>query len=240
MPRRARVRIAGTPLHLIQRGNNRGACFFTESDYLFYLRHLGELAERFGCAIHAYVLMTNHVHLLVTPIDANSASLLMKNLGQRYVQYVNRTHGRSGSMWEGRYRSSMVQTETYLLRCHQYIELNPVRAGMVGDPGDYRWSSYASNAGGRIDPLLTPHAEYLAIAAEASARRAAYLALLRVGLNQTDLAGIRRATNAGYALGAEPFVEEIERVSGRRAREGKPGRPSMAVFCESRNQKITF
>lgn len=226
MPRRARVRIPGIPLHLIQRGNNRDACFYADRDYLFYLEHLGLLAERFCCAIHAYVLMTNHVHLLVTPFTAESASLMMKNLGQRYVQYINRSYRRSGSLWEGRFRSSMVQTEGYLLRCHRYIELNPVRAGMVDNPGDYRWSSFAANANGRPDVLLTPHAEYLRLASDLPGRLAAYQDLIRIDLDETALHEIRKATNAGYALGAEPFVNEIENMSGRRMREGKAGRPT--------------
>ena len=157
MPRRARLRIADAPLHIIQRGNNRNACFFADYDYGCYLHHLGELAARHACAIHAYVLMTNHVHLLLTPRGPDGASLLMKHLGQRYVQYVNRVYKRSGTLWEGRFRSSIVQAETYLLRCLRYIELNPVRAGMVDSPGAYRWSSFRANALGERNPLLTPH-----------------------------------------------------------------------------------
>jgi putative transposase len=226
MPRRARVRIAGIPLHLVQRGNNRSVCFFAESNYLFYLHHLGLLAARFQCAVHAYVLMTNHVHLLVTPCDAVGTSLMMKNLGQRYTQYINRSYRRSGSLWEGRFRSSIVQTEAYLLRCHRYIELNPVRAGMVKCPGDYRWSSFAANAKGQPNALLTPHAEYLRLATDKHDRLAAYQDLFRMGLNGMDLAEIRKSANAGYALGTESFVKEIERLTGRRVREGKSGRPS--------------
>ncbi|HET6266011.1 MAG TPA: transposase, partial [Usitatibacter sp.] len=122
------------PLHVIQRGNNRGDCFFAVRDYTAYLGMLQELAAEHGCAVHAYVLMTNHVHLLLTPQRADSAALLMKNLGQRYVQLVNRRHGRSGSLWEGRFRSCIVDSDQYLLRCYRYIEMNPVRASMVGDP----------------------------------------------------------------------------------------------------------
>lgn len=142
MPRRARLRVAGLPLHLIQRGNNRSACFYADEDYTLYLHHLGELARKFRCAVHAYVLMTNHVHLLLSPVREDGPSLLMKHLGQRYVQYINKTYRRSGTLWEGRFRSSIVQERGYLLRCYRYIELNPVRAGMVRHPRDYRWSSY--------------------------------------------------------------------------------------------------
>ncbi|OGA02465.1 MAG: transposase [Betaproteobacteria bacterium RIFCSPLOWO2_02_FULL_62_17] len=240
MPRRARVRIAGVPLHLIQRGNNRCACFFAEGDYLYYLHHLGLPAERFRCAIHAYVLMTNHVHLLLTPADANGASLMMRHLGQRYVQYINRTYRRSGSLWEGRFRSSLVQTEAYLLRCHQYIELNPVRARMVATPDDYRWSSFAANAKGRTNLLLTPHAEYLQLGADAPARQIAYRDLFRTELDDIDLAEIRKSTNSGYALGAERFVEAIERLTGRRARQGKSGRPTTAESAETMQQEPLF
>jgi len=146
MPRRARLRLAGLLLHIMQRGNNRTACFFADEDYALYLHHLKELSRKFRCAVHAYVLMTNHVHLLLTPAREDGPSLLMKHLGQRYVQYVNRTYRRSGTLWEGRFRSSIVQERGYLLRCHRYIELNSVRAGMVMHPRDYCWSSYCSNA----------------------------------------------------------------------------------------------
>ncbi|MFM9968799.1 MAG: transposase [Burkholderiales bacterium] len=229
MPRRARIRAPGIPLHVIQRGNNRGACFFADTDRQYYLHHLGRLADEFCCAIHAYVLMTNHVHLLLTPQDAVGASLLMKSLGQQYVQYINRVHGRSGSLWEGRFRASLVQTEAYLLRCHRYIEMNPVRAGMAAHPGEYRWSSYSGNALGRIDLLLTPHVEYLRLGADGPGRQSAYRELLLADEDESELAQIRRAANAGYALGAERFIADIEQITGRRAREGRTGRPSSAT-----------
>jgi putative transposase len=143
VPGRSRLRLANVPLHIIQRGNNRGACFFADEGCLVFLRHLRKLASRFSCSVRAYVLMTNHVHLLLTTRDLDGASHVMKHLGQRHVQYVNRTYKRSGSLWEGRFRSSIVQVENYLLRCQCYIELNPVRAGMVEHPADYRWSSFA-------------------------------------------------------------------------------------------------
>lgn len=141
MPRRARLSLPGIPWHIIQRGNSRSVCFYDEEDCRRYLDELSELAPRFGCAVHAYVLMTNHVHLLLTPVREDSAALLMKHLGQHYVQYVNRVYRRSGTLWEGRFRSCLTQSEDYVLACYRYIELNPVRAGMVRHPGDYRWSS---------------------------------------------------------------------------------------------------
>src|SRR5258708_20900356 len=135
MPRHARFMIAGVPVHVIQRGHNRAACFFDPADYRFYLEHLASLASGTGCAIHAYCLMTNHVHLLLTPARAESAARLVKHLGQRYTQHVNRTYRRSGTLWEGRFRSCLVESESYLLACYRYIELNPVRAAMRRPPG---------------------------------------------------------------------------------------------------------
>ena len=226
MPRRARLRIAGAPLHIIQRGNNRGACFFADHDYGCYLRHLEELAARYACSIHAYILMTNHVHLLLTPGRPDGASLLMKYLGQRYVQYVNRVYDRSGTLWEGRFRSSIVQAETYLLRCQRYIELNPVRAGMVNTPGAYRWSSFSANALRHRSALVTPHPLFLVLGTHESSRRAAYLELFRSELEPGELEEIRTSANAGYALGNERFRKEMALALGRRAGPGKPGRPS--------------
>src|SRR5688572_18564238 len=150
MPRRKRLYVAGLPVHIIQRGNNRQACFYADEDYQFFLYHLARIAKRFRCALHAYVLMTNHFHLLLTSELDDGPSLLMKFLGQRYVQYVNRTYKRSGSLWEGRFRSGLVQTDRYLLGCYRYIEMNPVRANMVKHPIEYAWSSYAANAEGKV------------------------------------------------------------------------------------------
>ena len=225
MPRRARLSLPGIPWHLIQRGNNRSVCFYAEEDYQFYLHFLEEFAVKFGCAIHAYVLMTNHVHLLLTPQKSDSASLLMKHLGQRYVQYVNRTYRRSGTLWEGRFRSCLTQTEEYVLACYRYIELNPVRAGMVNQPQDYRWSSYHANALGKTSNLITPHEEYLRIGRDETTRRESYRALFRAHLDEEVVGQIRSATNGNYALGGERFQKEIETVLGQRARRGRAGRP---------------
>jgi putative transposase len=174
MPRRARITMAGMPVHLIQRGNNRHACFFADEDHFCYLHHVKELADKFDCWVHAYVLMTNHVHLLVTPDSAQGISLLMKHLGQRYVQYINRSYRRNGTLWEGRFRSCIVQSEAYLLRCQRYIELNPVRADMVSHPRDYPWSSYRANAEGQPSSLVSPHALFENLGRTAQERRAAY------------------------------------------------------------------
>jgi REP-associated tyrosine transposase len=226
MPRRVRLRIAGVPLHVIQRGNNRCACFFAECDYGCYLQHLGELAERYKCAIRAFVLMTNHVHLLLTPHRPDGASLLMKHLGQRYVQYVNRMYKRSGTLWEGRFRSCIVQADTYLLRCQRYIELNPVRAGMVLSPADYRWSSFGVNALGRRDTQITPHPVFRALGLDDTSRRAAYLELFQSELASSELEEIRVSSNAGYALGSERFRKELAAALGRRTGPGRSGRPA--------------
>ena len=225
MPRRARISLPGIPWHIIQRGNNRSVCFHAEDDYQFYLHYLQEFADRFGCRLHAYVLMTNHVHLLLTPEEEDSAALMMKHLGQRYVQYVNRTYGRSGTLWEGRFRSCLTQSDDYVLACHRYIELNPVRAGMVLRPQDYRWSSYHANGLGRANALLTPHAEYLRLGREATARRAAYRALFRAHVDEALTDEIRDATNGNFVLGDERFQAQIAQVLGRRVVRGKAGRP---------------
>jgi len=218
MPRHARLCIAGVPLHVIQRGNNRERCFVAEPDFRLYLALLNELSARLECAVHAYVLMTNHVHLLLTPQRATGASLLMKHLGQRYVQYVNRVQRRSGSLWEGRFRSSLVDSDGYLLRCHRYIECNPVRAGMVDDPADYPWSSYRANAMGASDPLITPHARYLGLGESDTERKAQYLRLFEGEMTAAELSRIRDATNGGFAWGSPHFISEVERALGRRAR----------------------
>jgi putative transposase len=154
MPRRSRLSLPNVPIHIIQCGNNRQACFYADEDYLFYLNWLREYADKTSCRVHAYVLMTNHVHLLISAEWTEGPGALMKALGQRYVQYVNRTYRRSGTLWEGRFRSCLTQEETYLLACQRYIELNPVRAAMVEHPAEYRWSSYRANAQGEVDVII--------------------------------------------------------------------------------------
>ncbi|MSP96817.1 MAG: transposase [Betaproteobacteria bacterium] len=229
MPRRARLMLADTPVHLIQRGNNHGACFFADGDYALYVALLEKLAARFGCAIHAWCLMTNHVHLLLTPSARDACSLLMKHLGQHYVQYVNRTYNRSGTLWEGRFRSCLAQNESYVLACHRYIELNPVRAGMVERPDDYPWSSFRVNADGRYCSLVTPHSEYLRLGTDATGRRAAYRELFRGHIAPELVNEIRASTNGGYALGAERFRAEVALALGRSVQPGRPGRPTKAA-----------
>ncbi|MCM8594476.1 transposase [Accumulibacter sp.] len=225
MPRRARIAPPGFPLHIIQRGNNRQACFRADEDRSRYLSWFGECAERAGCRIHAFVLMNNHVHLLCSADAAQAPAQLMKAVAQRYAQYFNRRYDRSGTLWEGRFRSCVVQTERYLLVCQRYIELNPVRAGLVTNPADYRWSSYRANALGETSDLLTPHETYLALGADGPNRRSAYRELFRDELGAAIVDEIRKATNGNYALGDASFTNEIVRATGHRATPGTPGRP---------------
>ena len=225
MPRRARVLLPSVPLHLIQRGNNRSACFYSEADYLFYLQCLAEQADKHSCAVHALCLMTNHVHLLLTPGRPEGVGLLMKGLGQRYVQYINRTYRRSGTLWEGRFRSCLLQEESYVMACYRYIELNPVRAGMVEHPGEYRWSSYRVNAQAETSGLIRPHPLYLALGLEREERLQAYRELFRVHLEPRLVEQIRTATNGNYVLGSSRFAAEVAAAVGRRVTKGRPGRP---------------
>jgi len=217
MARRERPRVTGLPVHIIQRGNNRQASFYAEADHQFFLHHLSELAKRFQCELHAYVLMTNHVHLLLTPHLARGMSLLMKWLGQRYVQYVNKTYRRSGTLWDGRFRSSLVLESRYVLACYRYIELNPVRPDMVKHPGEYPWSSYAANGMGKPVPWLTPHGEYLALGSDDEKRQAAYRSLFASELDPQVLRAIRVSAHAGYSIGGSRFRAEIEAALKRRA-----------------------
>lgn len=225
MPRRPRLVLPHIPLHLIQRGNNRQACFATDRDYRFYLEWLHEFAGETGCRVHAYVLMTNHVHLLLSPNCGESTGALMKALGQRYVQYFNRTYRRSGTLWEGRYRSCLIQAEDYLLACQRYIELNPVRAGMVAHPADYRWSSYRANAQGEENVLVTPHESYLGLGVTEASRLTAYRELFRSELKPEVVEQIRQASNGNFAVGNARFAKEIAAAVGRRVTPGQSGRP---------------
>ena len=245
MPRRSRITVAEVPVHIIQRGNNRGACFFTDADYELYLTQLQVLAAQFGCAVHAYCLMTNHVHLLLTPQQVDGSALLMKHLGQRYVQHVNRSYRRSGTLWEGRFRSCLVDSEHYLLACYRYIELNPHRAGMVNHPRLYRWSSYRSNAEGKASDLIKPHDQYVQLGRGAQPRREAYRALFRDALYAAVVNDIRTATNGGFVLGAARFCDRIAAKLGRRVTPGQPGRPSrqaiehVSIEPQPRQQRAT-
>lgn len=224
MPRRPRILLADHPLHIVQRGINREPCFFADEDCQCYLHWLEEAARDCRCAIHAYVLMTNHVHLLLTPTTAGAPARLMQSLGRRYVQYANRQYRRSGSLWEGRYKSSVVQTEAYLLACMRYIELNPVRAAMVVDPSDYRWSSYRANGLAQFDARLTPHPVYFGLNVEPSARCTAYRALFRPQLDLDAASEVREALKLGMPLGSQRFAATVCAQLGVRRNTGKRGR----------------
>ena len=238
MPRRARLSLPGIPWHIIQRGNNRSVCFHAEEDYQFYLHYLKEFADKFDCAVHAYVLMTNHIHLLLTPAREDSVGLLMKHLGQRYVQYINRTYKRSGTLWEGRFRSCLAQSEDYVLACYRYIELNPVRAGMVMKPQDYRWSSFHANGLGKASALISPHDEYRRLGHAEAERREAYRALFRAHVDEALVEEIRIATNGNYALGNKRFQAKVETALGRRAVRGISGRPARARESNDRQGEL--
>lgn len=225
MPRRARVTLAGVPHHIIQRGNNRSACFYMDEDYENYLRWLEEYSYEYACQVHAYVLMTNHTHLLVTPKEPDGLANLMKRLGQRYVQSINRQYNRSGTLWEGRFKSCIVNEEKYLLGCYRYIELNPVRARMVEHPGSYPWTSYRANAQCEVSSLLTPHNVYTRLGSSKAARARCYRELFKISMPSKLIDEIRRSTNGNYALGSDVFRKEVAAMIGRRASPGKPGRP---------------
>lgn len=202
-------------MHVIQRGNNRGNCFFCESDYLAYLAMLKQSADIAACEIHAYVLMTNHVHLLLTPLTAQAAPTLMKSLGERYVQYVNRRYGRAGTLWQGRYRSCLVQDETYFMVCQRYIDMNPVRASIVTNPGLYPWSSHRFYAYGDSNPVLTPHELVTRLGLNQSARQLAYRELCHQALSPDTLTALRDATNNNFAFGSPSFAERMASTLGR-------------------------
>lgn len=226
MPRQARLRIPGLPLHLVQRGHNKAPCFLQERDFRVYLSLVDELSPLYGCAVHAYVLMTNHVHLLLTPERADGASFLMKYLGQRFAQYFNRKYGHSGSLFEGRFRSCIVDSDAYLLSCYRYVEMNPVRAGMVDHPSEYRWSSYHTNAEGRPSDFVVAHPLYVALAENPDERRRLYRSLFEVPEAPDDLRRMREAVNSGTALARESFLVELDERTRARATKRARGRPA--------------
>ena len=225
MSRKPRFVIPGVPQHVIQRGNNRKPCFYAVQDYLRYLDTLYEAAEKNTAAIHAYVLMANHVHILVTPGHAHSITHMMQDLGRKYVRYINRTYKRSGTLWEGRYKAGLVDSEVYLLTCMQYIELNPVRASMVNHPGEYRWSSYSVNANGTTNPLIQHHPVYSALGENVVHQQHAYRELFRNSIDSDSIHSIRETLNQELVLGRDDFKDRIEQMCKRQVRPGKSGRP---------------
>jgi putative transposase len=224
MARLPRLTLPGQPHHVIQRGNNRQPIVVDREDREMLLGLIGEHAARLQVALHAYVLMDNHFHLLATPSTSDGLPQWMQAVGRRYVRYFNDRHGRSGTLWEGRYRSTLIQTDRYFLACMAYIDLNPVRAGMVADARDYPWSSHGHYAGLRGDRLITPHPLYWSLGNTPFAREAAYAELVRAGIAQADVALLTEATLRGWAAGDARFVELLQKNTDRRVVKGRPGR----------------
>lgn len=237
MARLPRLYLPGCAQHVIQRGNNREACFYDETDYKAYLSILKDASAKYQVAIHAFVLMTNHVHLLASPSDEKGISRMMQALGRKYVQYFNFTYGRTGTLWEGRYKSTLVDADNYLLTVYRYIELNPVRAGMVSHTSEYPWSSYQGNALGKRIELLTPHNIYYQLGKSDAERQGAYRGLFLGRMPEWDVSAIREATNKSWVLGDDRFKAQIEATTGRRVMPmGRGGDRKSAAFREGHNQ----
>ncbi|TNE87186.1 MAG: transposase [Gammaproteobacteria bacterium] len=232
MARLPRLCLPGMPLHVIQRGTNRQACFASEEDFAAYAHWLHESAQKSRVSIHAWVFKTNHVHLLVTPQTTDGVSRMMQMLGRHYVRYFIYTYQRTGTLWEGRFKSCVVDAETYLLICQRYIELNPIRAGMVESPCDYQWSSYRSNGMGKPASLWTPHEVYQSLGATTEARAKAYQLLFSAHMDMEEnlLTQIRNSSNTGMALGNDKFKQEIETLTGRRVTPKKRGPKSRTEY----------
>ncbi len=228
MARVPRIDLPGIAQHIVQRGNDRQACFADDADYLHYRQELGEAALKHACSVHAYALMTNHVHLLVTPLEPGASSRMMQAIGRRYVGCFNARYRRTGTLWEGRFKSALVDSERYVLACYRYIELNPVRAGMAATAPDYRWSSHGHNARGAHDPRITPHPAYLALGTTPAERQSAYLRLFDEGLDDNEANALRLATNQQKTWGSERFRLQIEALAQRELEVRPRGRPKLA------------
>lgn len=228
MARLPRLTLPGYPHHVIQRGNNRQPIFATSADRQVLLDLLFDNAKKFEVAIHAYVLMGNHFHLLATPQTLDGLPLMMQAVGRRYVRYFNDTQQRSGTLWEGRYKSTLIQAERYLLACMAYIDLNPVRTGLVAHPRDYPWSSFGHYTGQRIDRLITPHALFWELGNTPFAREAAYAQLVLSGISVVQQAALTDAALQGWALGEPDFVADLQKRTARRVSKGSAGRPVSA------------
>jgi len=224
MPRRKRMYLPGQPYHLVQRGNNREVCFVEPENYQYYLALWKECSKRYGVSVHAYCLMTNHIHFLVTPESPDSISRAMSVIGSRYAYYFNKSYKRTGTIWEGRHKSSLIQSDRYFLSCCRYIELNPVVACMVTKPEEYKWSSYQANAWGR-ESNLTPHVEYLKLGASVESRCHAYRELFKNQLSGTDVHLIERASEYCSPLGDDRFCRQIEMKYGIKLGQSARGRP---------------
>lgn len=235
MGRMQRLVMPGNPLHVIQRGNNRSAIFFAEDDYHHYLDSLHAALQNYHCYLHAYVLMTNHIHLLLTPSDEQGASRLMQSVGRRYVRYINAKYKRTGTLWEGRYKSSLIDSDNYLLTCYKYIESNPIRAGMVKQPGEYPWSSYRHNAGMDDNPLISSHQLYDQLGNDDEERIANYNSLFAVDIDDLALSIIRSSTNKDTVIGSKRFIKEIELMLDRRVTKTNHGGDRKSERFKMRN-----
>jgi putative transposase len=227
MARLPRLTVPGYPHHIIQRGNNRQAIFDDSADYEALLAMLDENAREFGVAIHAYVLMSNHFHLLATPETTEGIPRMMQAVGRRYVRRFNQKHARTGTLWEGRYKSTIIQAERYLLACMVYIDLNPVRAGLVAEPATYPWSSHPHYLGLRRDKLVSPHPLYWALGNTPFARDAAYAELVSAGISQKQKLDLSESALHGWALGEPDYVADLQRRTQRRVARGRAGRPPL-------------
>lgn len=225
MARLPRLTVPGYPHHIIQRGNNRQAIFADTADYELLLALLEEQSKKHGVAVHAYVLMSNHFHLLATPDTAQGIPSMMQAIGRTYVRRFNQRHGRSGTLWEGRYKSTLIQAERYLLACMVYIDLNPVRAGLVADPADYRWSSHHRYVGRHADRLVTPHPLYWELGNTPFSRDAAYGELVRAGIGADQQRALTDSALRGWALGEPDYVADLQRRTARRLTRAQAGRP---------------
>lgn len=225
MARLPRLSLLGYPHHVIQRGNNRQAIFSSAADYQVLLGLIDENAKKFGVAVHAYVLMGNHFHLLATPESTEALPKMMQAVGRRYVRYFNDSQGRSGTLWEGRYRSTVIQTESYLLACMAYIDLNPVRAGLVAEARDYPWSSHGHYVGIRSDKLVTPPPLFWALGNTPFAREAAYADLVQAGVSEQQQLALTQSVLSGWALGDADFVADLQKKTPRRVSKTQAGRP---------------
>ena len=225
MARLPRLTVPGYPHHVMQRGNNRQDIFLSVADYQYLLGLIGGNAQKFEVDIHSYVLMTNHFHLLATPQTEAGLPQMMQAIGRSYVRYFNDMYGRSGTLWEGRYRSTLLQTDRYLLACMAYIDLNPVRAGLVSDVRDYPWSSHAFYVGMRNDKLITPHSLFWELANTPFSREAAYFELVRAGVSSQQQETLTRSVLDGWALGEPEFIEDLQKRTTRRVSKSKAGRP---------------
>ena len=227
MARLPRLTVPGYPHHIIQRGNNRQAIFSGPADYELLLSLIDEHARKQQVAIHAYVLMSNHFHLLATPETAEGIPQMMQAVGRRYVRTYNLRHARTGTLWEGRYKSTLIQAERYLLACMVYIDLNPVRAGMVVDPANYPWCSYQHYSGRKVDKLITPHPLYWELGNTPFAREQAYTELVRTGISDQQKRALTDSALRGWALGEPDYVADLQRRTERRVVPAKAGRPPL-------------